>query len=61
MINATKDYKMSKAAKIMLSQIADPHQRGVVKKSVVESELHEKNARYKKMRNHNGSNDQGEE
>jgi hypothetical protein len=61
MINATKDYKMSKGAKIMLSQIADPHHRGVVRKSVVESEMHEKNARHSKMRNHNVSNDQGEE
>ena len=61
MIKPTKDYKMTKGAKIMLSQIGDPHMRGEIKKTVIESELHEKQARHNKMKNYNVANGQGEE
>lgn len=61
MIKPTKDYKMSKGAKIILSQISDPHERGIAKQLVVESELYEKVARHNKMKNVNFSNDQGDE
>lgn len=61
MIKPTKDFKMSKAAKIMLSQISDQHHRGTIKKLVVESEAHEKYARHNKMKIEHSSNNQGEE
>jgi hypothetical protein len=61
MIKAGKDYKMTKGAKILLSQIGDPHMRGEFKKTVVESELYERQARHNKMKNYNVASGQGEE
>ena len=37
---ATGSYRMSRQAKQMLSRILDPHERGEIKKTVVQSELH---------------------
>ena len=36
----TASYRMSRQAKQMLSLIADPHERGEVKKLIVQAELH---------------------
>lgn len=39
MAKATSTYKMSKDGKRYLAQIRDPHKRGAIKRTIIESEL----------------------
>ena len=50
MITPTKDYRMSKGAKVLLSGIADAHERGELKRFIIQAELHEKAHRQSKLR-----------
>ena len=39
MLKPTANYKMSKAGKIYLAQIVDPHKRGEIKRTIIQAEL----------------------
>lgn len=38
-IKPTSTYRMSKAGKTYLAQIVDPHRRGLIKNTIIQSEL----------------------
>ena len=42
MITPNKDYKMTKGAKVLLAGIPDAHERGELRRFIVQAELHEK-------------------